>query len=109
MNALTLLLGLYSLIVALWMARRVIVAVLRNRMAFLTPQYGSFQSNGNAPLVSVVIPAKDEAKAIGGCLDSVLAQGYPKLEVIVIDDRSRDRTAEVVEHIARRDPRGRLF
>ena len=50
------------------------------------------------PRVTVVIPARDEEATIGACVDSVLAQDYPagRLEVIVVDDDSSDRTADLV-------------
>ena len=50
------------------------------------------------PSVTVVVPARDEEATIGPCVDSILAQDYPhgKLEVIVVDDDSADRTAAVV-------------
>ena len=50
------------------------------------------------PTITVVIPARDEEATIGACVDSVLATDYPedKLEVIVVDDDSSDRTAEIV-------------
>ena len=50
------------------------------------------------PSVTVVVPARDEEATVGPCVDSVLAQDYPraKLEVIVVDDDSADRTAAVV-------------
>lgn len=50
-----------------------------------------------APLVSVVIPAYNCARFIGEALDSVFAQSYPALEVIVVDDGSTDDTCRVVE------------
>src|SRR5581483_12089306 len=53
--------------------------------------------------ISVIIPARNEARNIGACLESVLAQKYPKelFEVIVVDDHSEDNTVEVVhEHMA---------
>ncbi len=56
-----------------------------------------------APLVSVVIPARNEERSIGTCLESVCASDYPDFEVIVVDDRSDDATANV----ARSVPRGR--
>ncbi|HEX6248382.1 MAG TPA: glycosyltransferase family 2 protein [Nocardioidaceae bacterium] len=47
-------------------------------------------------LVSVVIPAYDEEAFLGHCLDSVRAQDYPNLEIIVVNGPSRDGTADVV-------------
>ncbi|HSH31216.1 MAG TPA: prenyltransferase, partial [Candidatus Saccharimonadales bacterium] len=49
------------------------------------------------PSVSVLIPCRNEAGNIGPCLDAVLALDYPDLEIMVLDDRSSDRTAEVVQ------------
>ncbi|MGN6103295.1 MAG: glycosyltransferase [Devosia sp.] len=50
------------------------------------------------PLVSVLIPAHNEAKVIAASIDRVLRSDYPKLEVIVIDDGSTDGTSEVVRN-----------
>ena len=58
--------------------------------------------------MSVVIPARNEAEHIGATVESMLAQTWRHLEVIVVDDLSTDATAEVVRAIAARDPRLRL-
>lgn len=64
---------------------------------------------GFAPLVSVLIPARDEAATIGACVESALASRGVVLEVLVLDDGSTDGTAEIVNAIAARDRRVRLL
>ncbi|GAP96220.1 glycosyltransferase family 2 protein [Leptolyngbya sp. NIES-2104] len=60
-------------------------------------------------LVSVIIPAYNAEAFIGQTLDSVLEQTYQDFEIIVVDDGSGDRTAEIVESYAQRDRRIRLI
>lgn len=56
--------------------------------------------------VSVLVPARDEARRIGPTIDSLLAQqGVPDLEILVLDDASQDGTADVVRARADGDPR----
>ncbi len=59
------------------------------------------------PFVSVLIPAYNEEKSIKETIKSVLAQDYENLEVIVIDDGSKDKTFEVAKSI--KDHRLRIF
>ncbi len=54
------------------------------------------------PVLSVVIPALNEERDIERSLESVLAQDYPNLEVIVLNDRSTDRTGEILEGMKER-------
>jgi chlorobactene glucosyltransferase len=61
------------------------------------------------PLVSVIVPARNEAKNIARCVRSVLASRYPKLEVIVVDDHSTDGTADIVRATAGDDSRIRII
>ena len=63
----------------------------------------------DAPLVSVIIPARNEAANIERCLTSVLTSDWPALEVLVIDDHSTDGTGALVRAIAARDPRVRVL
>jgi hypothetical protein len=58
--------------------------------------------------VAVLIPARNEERNIGGCVESVLASRGVELEVLVVDDASTDGTAEIVKEIALRDVRVRL-
>jgi hypothetical protein len=62
--------------------------------------------------ISVLIPARDEERNIAACVESVLASILPNggaaLEVLVLDDASTDRTAEIVRELAACDTRVRL-
>jgi len=60
------------------------------------------------PLVSLLVPARNEAANVGACVRSLLAQTYPRLEVIVLDDRSEDDTRTVLEAERVRAGDGRL-
>ncbi len=64
---------------------------------------------GGAPLLSVIIPARNEARNIARCLNCVLGSPYRAIEVIVVDDRSEDETGEIARLIAERDRRVRVI
>ena len=57
------------------------------------------------PLLSVVVPARDEGPHIAAGLKSLLNSDYPHLEVIAVDDRSRDLTGPVMDELAALDSR----
>ena len=61
------------------------------------------------PLVSVLVPARNEADTLDAAVASLLALDYPALEIILIDDRSDDGTGAVVDRLARRDRRVRAL
>lgn len=61
-----------------------------------------------APLVSVIVPARNEARNIGRCVRSILASRYPSLELIVVDDHSEDDTASLARAAGPDDPRLRV-
>lgn len=52
------------------------------------------------PFVTVVVPARNEEAKIGRCLESLAKQNYPKFEVIAVDDRSDDRTGDIIRDLA---------
>ncbi|HVT03527.1 MAG TPA: glycosyltransferase [Thermoanaerobaculia bacterium] len=60
------------------------------------------------PLVSIVAAARNEERKIAEGVRSLLALDYPAMELVVIDDRSTDRTGEVLQGIAATDPRLRI-
>jgi cellulose synthase/poly-beta-1,6-N-acetylglucosamine synthase-like glycosyltransferase len=57
------------------------------------------------PLVSIVVAACNEAETIEPALRTLLTQDYPNLEIVVVNDRSTDRTGQIVEGLAADDPR----
>lgn len=62
-----------------------------------------------APRISIIVPARDEEGEIESGLRSLLSLEWPNYEVIAVNDRSSDRTGELMEHVAREhDSQGRL-
>lgn len=52
------------------------------------------------PTVSICIPARNEDHALTDCLETVLASDYPKIEVLVLDDCSQDKTSAIIRSFA---------
>src|SRR5437773_4913453 len=77
--------------------------LMRHRNAI--PTLPAFPGPLTLPRLSVVVPARDEGSTIGRALGSLLAQDYPDLEVIVVDDRSSDATGDVLRDLAAKDKR----
>ncbi|MFN2572795.1 MAG: glycosyltransferase family 2 protein [Gemmatimonadales bacterium] len=82
------------LLAAPWIAMLVMVLY---RYATRRPRLRDYAPLQAGPLVSVIIPARNEARNIERCVRSILATDYSPIEVIVVDDRSTDGTAEIVE------------
>ncbi len=59
----------------------------------------------DSPLVSVLIPARNEEVNIRNILQDLIMQDYRNVEIIVFDDQSEDKTANVVREFERKDPR----
>lgn len=62
----------------------------------------------SSPVVSVVIPALNEERFLGACLESVTSQTFDAIEVLVVDGGSTDGTVRLVGEVAKRDRRVRL-
>jgi chlorobactene glucosyltransferase len=67
-------------------------------------------TTNDAPLVSILIPARnEERRVLESCVRSILAQDYANFEVIAVNDRSTDKTGEILEAIAKSDERLRVM
>ena len=62
-----------------------------------------------SPLVSVVVPVYGIERYVGRCVESILTQTYPHLEVILVDDGSPDKSGAICDLYARKDPRVRVL
>src|SRR5262245_30243147 len=61
------------------------------------------------PRVSVIVAARDEERHIEAAVRALLGQDYPDFQVVVVDDRSTDRTSAILDRIARNDARVRVI
>ncbi len=79
----------------------------RRQCSVLLPVLAEVKSNlpVNPPLVSIILPARNEAHQIEPYLESILQQDYPNLEIILVDDGSEDGTAEIFKKFAETDSR----
>ena len=103
---LTLLLLLDSLVSVLVLPKiGTVRSILRNWLDVPVPA----EPLSGAPLVSVIVPARNEALAIESCIRSVLDQSYPSFEVLVLDDRSEDATGDILAALADHDERLRVL
>jgi chlorobactene glucosyltransferase len=101
-------LEIYAALILIWPIRHLVLTWALPKLDYLTPRSPRFNQPA-PPMVSAIIPAKDEQETIADCLTTVQAQSYPNLEILVVDDRSTDRTPEIVRAIASADPRVRLI
>jgi glycosyltransferase involved in cell wall biosynthesis len=85
-------------LVTMWRVRR--SRDLREEAGTLPP---------NAPVVSVIVPARNERTNIGTCVRSILAGEYPRIELVIVDDRSTDGTADAARAASAGDERVRII
>jgi glycosyltransferase involved in cell wall biosynthesis len=102
------LLWAYAAVIAIWPLRHLVISWVLRRVDILTPRSPRY-AGPDFPRVTAIIPAKDEEATLADCLASVRGQRYPVLEILVVDDRSTDRTAAIAREFARDDPRIRVL
>ncbi|HEY7982669.1 MAG TPA: glycosyltransferase [Ktedonobacterales bacterium] len=98
--------------VALWGSTAAFGAfylTLLRRAAWSGPALGTEANEApeaDGPLVSIIVPARNEAANIEACVASLLRQDYPHVEVIVADDGSTDATPDLLAALGRAHPAG---
>jgi len=90
-----------ALILLLWLAA--LVTTILNILLLPRLRPGGVEERRSGPFVSIVVPARDEERAIERSVRALLAQTYESLEVIVVNDRSTDGTGAILAAIG--DPR----
>jgi cellulose synthase/poly-beta-1,6-N-acetylglucosamine synthase-like glycosyltransferase/peptidoglycan/xylan/chitin deacetylase (PgdA/CDA1 family)/spore germination protein YaaH len=103
---------LYALFMtAVWLgvARLVVLCSLALVNARMTSRRVPPELPADPPLISILIPAFNEAKVIATSINRLLKSDYPRLEIIVIDDGSTDGTAAVVTTVFANEPRVALI
>ena len=59
----------------------------------------------SSPLISVIVPVYNVEQYLPKCVDSILAQTYQNLEIILVEDGTKDRSGEICDAYAEKDPR----
>lgn len=99
--------GLMAIAAAPWVGVPVFL-LLRMRDKTSLSEYPA-SVPAETPLVSVIVPARNEARNIEACVRSILAGKWTNLEVIVVDDQSSDGTGDIARKIAAEDSRVRVI
>lgn len=102
----------FLLLISLTLFALLVILVHTMRVLRSIPRIGPDRfprMQGAGSKISVILPARNEERRIEACLRSLLDQDYPHLEIRVVDDRSTDRTAEIVRAMERRDDRVSLI
>lgn len=85
----------------LFLALILLLSVRRNLRKSRWPGTNKRYSDGDLPTVSVLIPARNETKDLQECLQTLVANDYPKLEIVVLDDCSQlRRTPQIIKDFA---------
>ncbi|MEO6120169.1 MAG: glycosyltransferase, partial [Terriglobales bacterium] len=89
----------------LWLSRVFAYAWGLPRVPDITaPEWGNSDAKHPLPRVSIIVPARNEAAALEGCITSLLELDYPDFEVIAVDDRSTDSTGAIMDSVAGTHP-----
>jgi len=110
LGVLNILAGLLWLVVLAWLISTVLTLYGLSRRKTLPRTDDSRLKTNDAPLVSVLVPARNEEhRVLADCIHSILNQDYGRFEIIAVNDRSTDATGAILESLARTDARLRVI
>jgi chlorobactene glucosyltransferase len=94
--------GVLVLLATLQLIAGICILAITSRNIFKTQHHTTqhFFSDKELPSVTVAIPARNETADLASCLQTVLANNYPKLEILVLDDCSQDSTPDIIKDFA---------
>ncbi len=84
------------------------VGILTDRCLDRLPAVPDDRPPGGWPPLTVVVPARDEARGVEAAVRSLLLQDYPELRVVAVDDRSTDGTGAILDRLTAGEPRLRV-
>lgn len=97
-------------LVFVWVVSVLLTLYVLYRQKSLTPPDDMSFKPDDAPLVSILVPARNEEhRVLVESVRSILAQDYPRFEVIAVDDRSSDATYSILKSLAKADARLRVI
>ena len=87
---------IFIFIALVWLKR--VFWMMRFRKTHPPIEIGSAGSFSPVPKISVIIPARNEGKNIGNCLKNLSQQTYADYEIVCVNDRSEDKTLEIIKN-----------
>lgn len=100
--------GVLVMVGLIWVTRHGQINRAARDETLLHPGSAAGNWGAQAPVVSVIVAAKDEQDNIGLAIRTMMAQDYPDFEMIVINDRSMDSTGRIVDELAAEHERLRV-
>lgn len=100
---------IYQVVITVILAALLLNTIVNLRLLRAPTTAASLDDMDEAPLISILVPARNEERSIAQCVESLAQQDYPHCEIIVLDDQSEDQTATIVADMARRYSNVRLL
>ena len=91
-------------LIGLWAA-----VLTTSNLSYFRSLTKDWENHTSDELITIAVPARNEEATIEACIRSLMAQNYPNLEILVLDDNSEDKTASIVKELQKEDNRIQLI